>query len=162
MFFICLCLNGRVSDRPLRMRRHQSALAHNSTLHRRQYSFMYCLCSKQNCLLCAYECDFDDIDKITIFKTGKKKKKVIILSLLNLVSDFVKCNHPIGKPHLKSCIQTNRPHKYELHDHDGSMWVNLDKQNGIPGTRRQDNKRELWNMFITRELQPRQDLHARV
>jgi hypothetical protein len=31
-----------------------------------QHSFMYWLCSKQNCLLCAYECDFGDNDKITI------------------------------------------------------------------------------------------------
>jgi hypothetical protein len=49
--------NGTVSDNPLRLLHHQRAQAHISTLYRRQHSFMYCLCSKQNCLLCAYECD---------------------------------------------------------------------------------------------------------
>jgi hypothetical protein len=70
--------------------------AHNSTLYRRQHSFIYWLCSKQNCLLCAYECDFGDNDIITIVWIGLTTKKyVAVLSVLNLVSDFVKCNHPI-------------------------------------------------------------------
>jgi hypothetical protein len=56
--------NGTVSDKPRRLLRHQRAQAHNSTLYRRQHSFMYWLCSKQNCLLCAYECDFGDNDII--------------------------------------------------------------------------------------------------
>jgi hypothetical protein len=59
-------VNGRVSDKPRRLPRHQHAQAHNSTLYRRQHSFMYWLCSKQNCLLCAYECDFGDNDIIKI------------------------------------------------------------------------------------------------
>jgi hypothetical protein len=40
--------------------------SYNSTLYRRQFSFMYWLCTKQNFLLCAYECDFDDNDTLTI------------------------------------------------------------------------------------------------
>jgi hypothetical protein len=48
------------------MLRHQGAQAQNSTLYRRQLSFMYWLCNKQNCLLCAYECDFGVNDIITI------------------------------------------------------------------------------------------------
>jgi hypothetical protein len=48
--------NGRVSDKQ----------AHNSTHYRRQLSFMYWLCSKQNCLLC----DFGGNYIITIVKTG--------------------------------------------------------------------------------------------
>jgi hypothetical protein len=85
-----------VSDKPRRLPHHQRAQAHNSTLYRRQHSFMFWLCSKQNCLLCAYECDFDDNDIITIISTGLTTKKcVAVLSVLNLVSDFVKCNHPI-------------------------------------------------------------------
>jgi hypothetical protein len=52
---------------------------------------------KQNCLLCAYEHDFGDYYRITIVSTGLTTKKfVIVLSVLNLVSDFVKCNHPIA------------------------------------------------------------------
>jgi hypothetical protein len=70
--------------------RHQRAQAHNSTHYRRQLSFMYWLCSKQNCLLCAYEHDFGDNYIISIVKTGLTTKKyVIVLSVLNLVSDFV-------------------------------------------------------------------------
>jgi hypothetical protein len=57
---------------------------------------MYWLCSKQNCLLWAYEHDFGDNYIITIVKIGLTTTKyVIVLSVLNLVSDFVKCNHPI-------------------------------------------------------------------
>jgi hypothetical protein len=37
-----------------------------STLYCRQHSFMYTLCSKQHCLLCAYEFGFGDKDIITI------------------------------------------------------------------------------------------------
>jgi hypothetical protein len=45
----------------------------------------------------AYEHDFGDNYRITIVKTGLTAKKyVIVLSVLNLVSDFVKCNHPIA------------------------------------------------------------------
>jgi hypothetical protein len=55
-----------ITDKPRRMTRHKRAQAHNSTLYRCQHSFMYWLCSKQNCLLCAYECDFGDNDIITI------------------------------------------------------------------------------------------------
>jgi hypothetical protein len=58
--------NGRVSDKPRRLTRHQRAQAHNSKLYHRQLSFMYWPCTKQNCLLCAYECDFGDNDIITI------------------------------------------------------------------------------------------------
>jgi hypothetical protein len=43
--------NERVSDKPRRLLRHQRAQAHNSTHYRCQLSFMYWLCSKQNCLL---------------------------------------------------------------------------------------------------------------
>jgi hypothetical protein len=43
--------NGRVSDKPRRLSRHQRAQAHNSTHYRYQLSFMYWLCSKQNCIL---------------------------------------------------------------------------------------------------------------
>jgi hypothetical protein len=58
---------------------------------------MYWLCSKQKCLLCAYECNFGDNDIITIVKTGLTTKKyVAFLSVLNLVSEFVKCNRLIG------------------------------------------------------------------
>jgi hypothetical protein len=79
--------------------RHQRAQAHTSTLVRRQHSFINCLCRKQNWLLCAYERDFDDNDIITIDKTGLVTKKYIaVLSVLYIVSDFVKCNHPIAKP----------------------------------------------------------------
>jgi hypothetical protein len=57
---------------------------------------MYWLCSKHNCLLCAYEHDFGDNYIITIVWTGLTTKKVVIvLSVFNLVSDFMKCNHPI-------------------------------------------------------------------
>jgi hypothetical protein len=42
------------------MTRHQRAQAHNSTLYRRQFSFMYWLCTKHNCLPCAYEYDFGE------------------------------------------------------------------------------------------------------
>jgi hypothetical protein len=90
-----LCHNGRVSDKPRRLPRHQRAQAHNSTQYPQQLSFMYWICRKQNCLLCAYEHDFGDNDKITIVKTGLIKKKKKVLSVLNLVSDFVKCNYPI-------------------------------------------------------------------
>jgi hypothetical protein len=87
--------NGRVSDKPRRLPRRQRVQAHNSTHYRRQHSFMYWLCSKENCLLCVYECDFGDNDKITIVSTGLTTKKyVIVMSVLNLVSDFVKCNRP--------------------------------------------------------------------
>jgi hypothetical protein len=56
-----------ITDKPHRMPRHQHAQAHNSTLYRRrQFSFMFWLCTKQNCLPCAYECDFGDNDIITI------------------------------------------------------------------------------------------------
>jgi hypothetical protein len=54
--------NGTVSDKPRRLLRHQRAQAHKSPLYHFQLSFMYWLCSKQNCLLCAYECDFCDND----------------------------------------------------------------------------------------------------
>jgi hypothetical protein len=57
-----LCYNRTVSDKP----RHQRPQAHNSTHYRRHHSFMFWLCGKQNCLLCAYECDFGDNDIITI------------------------------------------------------------------------------------------------
>jgi hypothetical protein len=81
------------------MTSHQRAQAHNSTLYRRQHSFMYWLCKEQNCLLCAYECDFGDNDAIIIVKTGLTTKiYVAVLSVINLVSDFVKCNHPIVCP----------------------------------------------------------------
>jgi hypothetical protein len=54
------------------------------------------LCIKRNRLLCTYERDFGDNDIITIVSTGLiTKKYVAVLSLLNLVSYFVKCNHPI-------------------------------------------------------------------
>jgi hypothetical protein len=43
--------------------------------------------------MCAYEHDFGGNYIITIVKTTKKC--VIVLSVLNLVFDFVKCNHPI-------------------------------------------------------------------
>jgi hypothetical protein len=57
---------------------------------------MYWLCSEQNCLLCAYEHDFNDNYIIPIVKAGLTTKKyAIVLSVLNLVSDFVKCNHTI-------------------------------------------------------------------
>jgi hypothetical protein len=47
-----------------------------------------------SCVL--YEHDFGDNYIITIVKTGLKAKKyVLVLSVLNLDSDFVKCNHPI-------------------------------------------------------------------
>jgi hypothetical protein len=73
---------------------HKRTTAH-ITMHC-QLSFMYWLCSKQICLLCAYEHDFGDNYKITIVKTGLTAKKyVIVMSVLNLVSDFVKCNHHI-------------------------------------------------------------------
>jgi hypothetical protein len=50
----------------------------------------------KNCLLCAYGCDFCDNYIITIVKTAPiTKKYVAVLFILNLVSDFVKCNHPI-------------------------------------------------------------------
>jgi hypothetical protein len=89
--------NGRVSDKPRCLPRHQRAQAHNSTHYRRQLSFMYWLCSKQNRLLCAYEHDFGDNYIIIIVKTGLTTKKyVIVYSVFNLVSDFVECNHPIA------------------------------------------------------------------
>jgi hypothetical protein len=50
--------NGTFTYKPRRLPHHQRAQAHNSTLNRCQHSFMYWLSSKQNCLLCAYECDF--------------------------------------------------------------------------------------------------------
>jgi hypothetical protein len=93
--------NGRVSDKPRRLPRHQRAQAHNSTHYRQQLSFLYWLCSNQNCLLCAYEHDFGDNYLITIVKTGLTTTKcVIVLSVLNLVSDIVKCNHPIENGHI--------------------------------------------------------------
>jgi hypothetical protein len=49
--------------------------------------------------MCAYEHDFGNnyiINIIIIVKIGlKTKKNVTVLSVLNLVSDFVKFNHPI-------------------------------------------------------------------
>jgi hypothetical protein len=43
------------------------------------------------------EHDFGDNSIITIVKTGLTTKYyVIVLSVLNLVSDFVKCNRSIG------------------------------------------------------------------
>jgi hypothetical protein len=60
------CANGRVSDKRRRMTRHQRAQAHNSTLYRCQHIYIYWLCCKHNCLLCANECDFGDNDIITI------------------------------------------------------------------------------------------------
>jgi predicted GIY-YIG superfamily endonuclease len=88
--------NGTVSDKPRRLLRHQRAQAHNSTHYRRQHSFMYWLCSKQNRLLCAYECDFGDNDKMTIVLTGLTTTKICcsIVSIKS-VSDFFKCNRPI-------------------------------------------------------------------
>jgi hypothetical protein len=103
--FVATDYNGRVSDKPRRLPRHQRAQAHNSTQYRRQLNFMYWLCSKQNCLLCAYECDFADNYKITIVYTGLTTKTyVIVLSVLNLVSDFVKCNRPIHPPPHSSVV----------------------------------------------------------
>jgi hypothetical protein len=71
--------NGTVSDKQRRLLRHQHAQVHNSTLYPRQHSFMYSfiywLCCKQNCLMCAYECDFGDNDIITIVETGLTTKK---------------------------------------------------------------------------------------
>jgi hypothetical protein len=46
------------------------AQAHSSTPYRRQQSFMLWLFSKQNGLLCAYECDYGVNYKITMVKTG--------------------------------------------------------------------------------------------
>jgi hypothetical protein len=100
--------NGRVSDKPRRLPRHQRAQAHNSTHYRQQLSFMYWLCTKQNCLLCAYDHDFGDNYIITIVKTGlTTKKHVIVLSVLNLDSDFVKCNHPIEMGARKANVPLN-------------------------------------------------------
>jgi hypothetical protein len=57
---------------------------------------MQWLCTKQKGLLCAYEPDFGYNYIITIVSTGLTTKKyVLVLSVLNLVSDFVKCNRPI-------------------------------------------------------------------
>jgi hypothetical protein len=70
------------------------------------------LCSKQNCLLCAYECDFGDNDIITIrLDRSYNKKYVPVLSVLNLVSDFVKCNRPIAlySKHLREWLFHSRP-----------------------------------------------------
>jgi hypothetical protein len=50
--------------------------------------------------MCPYECDFGDNDKITIVQTGLTKKNVAVYAVLNLVSDFVKCNHPIMKQNM--------------------------------------------------------------
>jgi hypothetical protein len=103
-FYESLTTNGTVSDKPSRLMRHQRAQAHNSTLYRCQQSFMYWLCSKQNCLMCAYEFDFGDNDKITIVKTGLTTKKYgAVLSVLNLASEFVKCNRAIGFLPLSKC-----------------------------------------------------------
>jgi hypothetical protein len=129
----CIQCNGRVSDKPRSLPRPPRAQAHNSTHYRPQLSFMYCLCHKQNCLLCAlfrqrpffcrepaklrsrqgWTFDFDGHSRARIWArirhgsgwtlTKKpasgltKKLYVIVLSVLNLVSDFVKCNHPIGR-----------------------------------------------------------------
>jgi hypothetical protein len=60
------CGNGWVSEKPRRLPRHQRAQAHISTQYRCQLSFMYWLCSKQNCLLRAYEHDFGNNYIITI------------------------------------------------------------------------------------------------
>jgi hypothetical protein len=85
MFVVAFCgyitlsqdaYNGRISDKPRRLPRHQRAQAPNSTHYRQQLSFMYWLCTKQNCLMCLYECDFGDNDIITIVKTGLTKKNM--------------------------------------------------------------------------------------
>jgi hypothetical protein len=90
IFFSSFHYNGKVIDKP------QRAQAHNSTHYRCQLSFMCWLCSIQNCLLCGYEHDYGDNYIITIVSTGLATKTyVAVLSVLNLVSDFVKCNHPI-------------------------------------------------------------------
>jgi hypothetical protein len=68
--------NGRVSDNPRRLPRHQRAQAHNSTHYRRQLRFMYWLCSKQNCLLCAYEHDFGDNYIMTCLDRSFYKKNM--------------------------------------------------------------------------------------
>jgi hypothetical protein len=58
---------------------------------------MLWLCTKQKGLLCAYQHYFGDNYIITIVSTGLTTKKYsIVLLVLNLVSDFVKCNRPIG------------------------------------------------------------------
>ena len=90
--------------KPRLLPRQQRAQAHNSTPNSRQKIFMQWLCTKQKGLLCAYEHDFGDNYIITIVSTGLTTKKyVIVLSVLNLVSDFVKCNRPIGeKTHNKT------------------------------------------------------------
>jgi hypothetical protein len=85
---------GGVRDKPQRLRRHQRAQAHNSTLYRRQHSFMYWLCSKQNCLLCAYERDFGDNDIISIVYTGLTSAK-ICSSFVSIKSSFRFRNHLI-------------------------------------------------------------------
>jgi hypothetical protein len=38
---VMININGTVSDKPRRLLRHQRAQAHNSTVYRRQHSFMY-------------------------------------------------------------------------------------------------------------------------
>jgi hypothetical protein len=73
-------------DKPRRLPHHQRAQAHNSTHYCCQLSFMYWLCSKQNCLLCAYEHDFGDNYKITIVKTGLTTKKYV--SYVSIKSSF--------------------------------------------------------------------------
>jgi hypothetical protein len=51
--------------------------------------------------MCAYKRDFGDNYIITIVKTGLTTKTyAIVLSVFNLVSDFIKCNHPIATQRL--------------------------------------------------------------
>jgi hypothetical protein len=85
-------LISRADYRATSARRRTTA---HPTVVRRFVCSVYVLSKKV--LLCAYEHDFGDNYIITIVSTGLSNKKcVIVLSVLNLVSDFVKCNCPIG------------------------------------------------------------------
>jgi hypothetical protein len=87
-------LISRADYRATSVRRRTTA---HPTVVRRFLCSGYVLSKKVSCM-CAYEHDFGDNYILTIVSTGLTTKKyVILLSVLNLVSDFVKCNRPIGK-----------------------------------------------------------------
>jgi hypothetical protein len=93
--------NGRVSDKP----RCAISARRRTTAHITISSSVLCTgyvvnktvsCVLRDMILVTYI--------ITIVQTGLTTKKyVIVLSVLNLVSDFVKCNHPIGNRRLCRC-----------------------------------------------------------
>jgi hypothetical protein len=88
--------------------------------------------SLRTMLLCAYECDFGDNDIITIVLTGfTTKKNVAVLSVLNLVSEFVKCNRPIRRNHANDHASKYREQISRVETAPNPLWTKLAENEAI-------------------------------